>query len=114
MTAAIALAMTSGEVWWTIWPPPSMTVSVLPGMSCSRPRRGRAGSATPATKNPAPARKLTNKEQRELETLPAQIEKLEAEQAVSAIAPAVAAAPDRNARRETVGRTSGVVGTFGL
>mgnify|MGYP006292270539 CR=1 FL=1 len=39
---------------------------------------------------------------------------LEAEQAVSAIAPAVAAAPDRKARRETVGRTSGVVGTCGL
>jgi ATP-binding cassette subfamily F protein uup len=46
----------------------------------------KPGSATPATTkaSPAPARKLTSKEQRELDTLPAQIEKLETEQAVLA------------------------------
>ncbi len=45
------------------------------------PGRAKArGSATPAT--PKPARKLTNKEQKELEGLPAKIEALEKEQAV--------------------------------
>ena len=44
------------------------------------PRSNPSGPGTAATKT-KPARKLTNKEQRELEALPKQIEKLEAEQA---------------------------------
>jgi len=48
--------------------------------------KSKPGATTPATTkaSPAPARKLSSKEQRELDALPAQIENLEAEQAVLA------------------------------
>ncbi len=47
----------------------------------TRPEAGRAGAGRPQTPSAAAARKLTFREQRELEALPAQIEALEAEQA---------------------------------
>jgi ATP-binding cassette subfamily F protein uup len=60
------------------------TVAGLAEAGPGKTKSANPGSATPAPKSAAPVRKLTNKEQRELEALPAQIEKLEAEQAVLA------------------------------